>query len=176
MQVKRIAPWCVPLCAAMLLAGCRRENSERIDFEMGERAPIGPLTYSVIETTWQTQLGDALRLRVPQQRFLVMRMSVTNGGGSEVSIPLLQLENANGQTYLESDNGEGVDNWFGLLRTLKPAETQEGRIVFDVPLSSYRLRITDGAGAGLEKFAWISIPLHMDTDAGPVPIPGSPIK
>ena len=134
---------------------------------MGERAPIGPLTYTVIESMWQTQLGDILKLRVPQQRFLLIRLSVTNGGGSELSIPLLQLESYNGQSYRESEDGEGVANWLGLLRTLRPAETLQGQIVFDVPLTSYRLRVPDGAGPGAEKYAWISIPLHMEVDTQP---------
>ena len=41
------------------------------------------------------------------------------------------------------ENGDGVDNWFGLLREIAPAETKQGNIVFDVPLgllspASYR--------------------------------------
>ena len=155
------------LSCPWLFTGCSRENSARIDYAMGERAPIGPLTYTVIESMWQTQLGDILKLRVPQQRFLLIRLSVTNGGGSELSIPLLQLESYNGQSYRESEDGEGVANWLGLLRTLRPAETLQGQIVFDVPLTSYRLRVPDGAGPGAEKYAWISIPLHMEVDTQP---------
>jgi hypothetical protein len=139
---------------------------------MGEKAPIGPLTYSVIETSWRSQLGDGFKLRTPQQRFLVIRLAVTNGGGTDTSVPLLQLENQNGQMFMESENGEGIDKWFGLLRTIQPAETVEGRIVFDVPLTSYRLRVTDGAGPGAEKYAWISIPLRMDVDTVQTPVPG----
>ncbi|MBV9401843.1 MAG: DUF4352 domain-containing protein [Bryobacterales bacterium] len=153
---------------ACLPGGCSRENSARIDYAMGDQAPVGPLSYTVIETSWQTQLGDVLKLRVPQQRFLVMRISVTNGGGSELSIPLLQLESYTGQTYQESQDGEGLANWLGLLRTLRPAETLQGQILFDVPLTSYRLRVPDGAGAGAEKYAWISIPLRMDVDTQPL--------
>ena len=153
------------LSCAWLLTGCRRENSARIDYSMGERVPIGPLTYTIIESSWQTQLGDVLKLRIPQQRFLLIRLAVTNGGGSEVSIPLLQLESYNGQNYREVEDGEGVTSWLGLLRTLRPAETLQGQIVFDVPLTSYRLRVPDGAGPGDEKYAWVSIPLHMEVDA-----------
>jgi hypothetical protein len=32
------------LVSAWLLSGCSRENSARIDYEMGERTPIGPFT------------------------------------------------------------------------------------------------------------------------------------
>ena len=164
------------LLAAVWLAGCHREVSTRIDYSMGEKVPIGPLTYNVVESTWKTQMGEIFKLRIPQQRFLLIRLSVTNGGGSEVSVPLLQLENNNGQSFMESDNGEGVDNWFGILRTLAPAETQQGRIVFDVPLTSYRLRVTDGAGPGAEKYAWISIPLSLEVDPVQTPVPGPDVR
>jgi hypothetical protein len=46
----QLAVACALLCA-WLLTGCSRENSTRIDYGMGERAPIGPLTYTVIEST-----------------------------------------------------------------------------------------------------------------------------
>jgi hypothetical protein len=118
-------------------------------------------------------LGDGFKLRLPQQRFLLITVSVTNGGGKEISVPMLTVENQNGQTFQELESGEGIDNWFGVLRTLTPAQTQQGQIAFDVPLSSYRLRVTDGGGPGAEKFAWVQIPLRMDSDSNvdsPVPI------
>ena len=162
------------LAAMLLMTGCgTKQNSLRIDYPMGERVTLGPLTYNVIETAWRSQLGSDFKVRIPQQRYLMITVSVTNGGGHEVSVPMLTLENPSGQTFVESDNGEGVDNWFGLLRTLSPAQTQQGRIVFDVPLTSYRLRVTDSGETGGEKFAWIQIPLHMDADT-PIdsPTPG----
>jgi hypothetical protein len=82
------------------------------------------------------------------------------------------LENPSGQDFLESDNGEGLDNWFGLLRTITPAQTQQGKLIFDVPLTSYRLRLTDGAGPGLEKYTWVTIPLRMDVDTVSTPALG----
>jgi hypothetical protein len=164
------------LAAALALTGCgNKQSSVRIDYPMGERVTLGPLTYNVIETAWRSQLGSDFKLRIPEQRYLMVTISVTNGGGHEVSVPLLTLENQNGQTFVESDNGEGVDNWFGLLRNLNPAQTQQGRIVFDVPLSSYRLRVTDGSEAGSDKYAWVQIPLHIDADSpidSPTPSPG----
>lgn len=141
---------------------------------MGERVTVGPLTYNVIESVWRSQLGDVFKTRVPQQRFLLIDITVTNGGGKEISVPLLTLENQSGETFPESENGEGVDNWFGILRTLSPAQTQQGRLVFDVPLTSYRLRLTDGGEPGTEKYAWVEIPLRIDTDTGvSSPIPGT---
>jgi hypothetical protein len=157
------------------LAGCSRtQNSVNIDYQMGERIVVGPLTYNVVESVWRSQLGDSLKVRIPEQRFLLLTISVTNGGGKEVSVPLMTLENPAGQTFRESENGDGIDGWFGLLRTLGPAQNQQGRVVFDVPLTSYRLRLTDGGESGNEKVAWVQIPLHLETDPGvETPLPGS---
>ena len=169
----------VPLFSLFLLAialgGCGgKGSSARIDYPMGERVTVGPLTYNVVETVWRSQLGDLLKIRVPEQRFLLITISVTNGGGRDISVPLLTLENQNGQSFRESDDGESVDHWFGLLRTLSPAETKQGRILFDVGLTSYRLRLTDGGDSGAEKYAWVEIPLRIDTDSGvTVPAPVS---
>jgi hypothetical protein len=160
------------------LAGCASSQSASgTEYQMGERVSVGPLTYNVVESVWRSQLGDALKVRIPDQRFLVLTISVTNGGGKQISVPFLTLQNQSGQMFQESENGEEVDNWFGLLRNLDPAQTQQGRILFDVVLSSYRLRVTDGGDPGTERFAWVEIPLRIDTDEGiDTPVPGLPSK
>jgi hypothetical protein len=156
----------------LLQTGCVREqNSMHLDYQMGERVVVGPLAYNVIETVWQTQIGNEFRMRIPEQRYLLVTVSVTNGGGHDISVPLLKLEGQNGTTYTELDNGEGVNQWFGLLRTLNPAQTQQGRLLFDVPLGTYRLRLTDGGDPGTEKSARVVIPLRMDSDTYSAPLP-----
>jgi Domain of unknown function (DUF4352) len=165
------------LTLAGLLVGCSHADPPPSEYSMGEKVTIGNLTYVVHDSSWYGQLGDVLKIRPPQQRFLILAISVTNGGGNDASLPLLTLQNSDGRDFLESENGEGVDNWMGLLRTISPAQTQEGRILFDVPLTSYRLRLTDGAGPGLEKYAWVSIPLRMDVDSDvQSPPPGDSAK
>ena len=167
----------VPAACAVFLAGCTPQGAVRNEYPLGEKVPIGPLTYTVVETAWKSQLGQMLKIRVPQKRFMLITVSVTNGGGHEISVPLLQLEDANGKVYPESDNGEGVDNWFGILRNLNPAETQQGRLLFDVPLTSFKLRLTDGGDPGTEKYAWVQIPLRMDIDSSiQSPEPGVGLK
>ena len=139
---------------------------------MGDRITAGPVVYNVIQTMWRTQLGDIFKTRVPENRFLVITLSATNGGGREASVPLLTLEGDNGKEYRELENGDGVNNWFGLIRSISPAETRQGNIVFDVPLTSYRLRLTDGSEPGTEKFVWVDIPLRLDTDTS-IEVPGA---
>ena len=152
------------LLSILLTAGCTKKEEPKQEYVMGERALIGPLTYRVLDSGWLSQLGEVFKIRFPEQRFLILTVSITNGGGKELSVPLLSLVTENGQIHREVDNGEGVVNWLGLLRSIDPAQTLEGRIVFDVPLTSYRLRITDGGDAEDEKEAFIAIPLRMDVD------------
>jgi hypothetical protein len=161
------------LALSVFLAGCNHTSVGPADHAMGEKVGVGPLTYTVIETNWSSQLGDGFKIRSPQQRFLAITLSITNGGGSDASIPLLSLDSSDGMSYVETDNGDGLDNWLGLIRTISPAQTMEGKILFDVPLGSYRLRLTDGAGAGAERYSWVSIPLRLDVDTGvQTPTPG----
>jgi len=160
------------LAGGLLLTGCGKQNSVQINFQMGDRITAGPVAYNVIQTVWRTQLGDIFKSRVPENRFLMITLSATNGGGREISVPLLTLEGDNGKEYHELEDGDGIGNWFGLIRTISPAETRQGNIVFDVPLTSYRLRLTDGGEPGTEKFVWVNIPLRIDTDTS-IEIPGA---
>ena len=162
----------LPLALA-LLTGCRPQAPERLNYGMGERVEVGPLTYVIVESFWRTQLGELFQIRVPQQRFLLVRLSVTNGGGSDASVPLLQLDAPNGQSFKELEDGTGISGWLGLFRNVAPAQTQQGLIVFDVPLTSYRLRLPDASDTGYEKYAWVEIPLRLDSDQVQSPVPGS---
>ena len=140
---------------------------------MGERVTNGPVVYNVVQTVWRAQLGDLFTSRAPQNRFLLITLSATNGGGKEVALPFFTLDAPNGKEYTELQSGDGVENWFGLLRTLDPAETRQGNLVFDVPLTSYRLRLSDGGEPGTEKNVWVQIPLRLDTDTSvAMPAPG----
>jgi hypothetical protein len=160
----------LPLC--LVFSGCSQENSTRLDYKMGEKIPLGPLTYNVIQTSWRNQLGEGFKIRSPQQRFLLISISVTNGGGKEVALPLFKLETDRGESITESDNPEGVPNGIGILRSVTPAQTLQGSLLFDVPLAGYKLILTDGGEPGLEKTAFVDIPLRMDVDQGvQVPTP-----
>ena len=59
---------------------------------------------------------------------------------------------------------------------MKPAETLQGRVIFDVPLSSFRLRLPDGGESGYEKYAWVNIPLSISAGEVQTPLPGSGTK
>jgi Domain of unknown function (DUF4352) len=163
----------VAVVAGLPLAGCKKATSEQINFQMGERVIATPMIYNVVQTVWRTQLGDLFKVRVPDHRYLLIALSATNGGGRPLSIPFFTLEGSNREEYKELSIGDGVENWFGLLREIAPAETRQGNLAFDVPLASYRLRLTDGGEPGSEKLVWVEIPLRMDTDTSiSTPLPG----
>jgi len=166
--------WSVLLCSwALFFTACQKAPATGTQFAMGDRVPVGQMTYSVVESEWKTQLGESFKVRSPENRFLLIKISVTNGTGKDASIPLFTLEASNGQTYRELSNGEGVVNWFGLLRTISPGQTQQGAILFDVPLTSFKLRVPDIADPGLERFVTVQIPLRLDSDI-PIQSPISP--
>jgi hypothetical protein len=175
-MLRRLTPliFVVTLASPILLqTGCTQQNAVRAEYQMGEKVTIGPLTYTVIETKWPSQLGDVLKLRLPERRFLMISLSVTSGAGHPLTLPLLSVEGSNGHLYQESENGEGLNHWLGMLRNLNPSDTAQGQILFDVPLGSYRLRVPDGGEPGAEKYAWVEIPLHLDpSETVTAPTPG----
>jgi hypothetical protein len=166
--------WCAFICSAALLSSaCQKAPASGGVFPMGERVPVGQVTYSVVDSAWKTKLGESFKARSPEQRFLLLTISIVNGTGHDISIPLLTLEGPDGQTYRELSNGDGVDNWLGLLRTISPGQTEQGRVLFDVPLTSYRLRVPDVADPGLEKYVKVDIPLRLDSEV-PIQSPIAP--
>jgi hypothetical protein len=156
----------------LFLGSCERRERKTTNIEMGEKVELGPFTYVVVESSWRNQLGEGFAVRSPQNRFLIVAISATNNSGDEVAVPRLSVEGSGGQMYQEVEDGAGVTNWLGVLRLLRPGQTLQGRVVFDVPLGSYRIRLPDGGGTGYEKYAWVDIPLRIDSDPVQAPLPG----
>ncbi|WP_031498530.1 DUF4352 domain-containing protein [Bryobacter aggregatus] len=168
--------------AAVLQFGCAKDaletdaNIQRASktFKMGERASVGLLTYSVLESTYFTQLGDQGKVRLAEKRFLVIRLSITNGGGKEAEIPLFRLVDNQGVETPELQEAEFLSGWFGIIRKVGPTMTEEGRILFDVTPKNYKLEVSDGGETGKEQLAFIEIPMDFDT-AEPIPAAGQGI-
>src|SRR5437773_4014148 len=147
------------LAAELLCNGCNSSaggNSVIANYSMGDRAQAGALIYTVFDTKWMPQLGASPTERIPTNRFLLVRLSVVNSGSAESGVPTLTLIDDNGQRFPELGNGEGVPQWVGFVRRLKPADTLTGNIVFDVPLKHYKLEVVDETE---EKKALVDIPL-----------------
>jgi hypothetical protein len=146
---------------ALLMLGCRDNTTPKAaslgTFNMGERAQVGPLIYTVFDSHWELSLGDQPTPRIPTNRFFIVNVSAVNSAGAAVSIPTFSLVDDSGQVYQELDNGEGVKNWLGFVRRVRPAESAQGTIVFDVPQKAFKLRVADEE----DHFAMINIPLSL---------------
>lgn len=127
---------------------------------MGERVQAGPLVYNALEAEWKTELEGG---KTPQSRFLLVRVSITNGSGRQISVPSFTLEDAAGKSYPEVTEGVGsVRNWLGILRTVEPSQTEQGYAIFDAPMAAYKLVVSDAGDIGSEKYAHIEIPVHLE--------------
>jgi len=158
------------LVALAFLAGCARDPGGVRMHSMGDRAEVGTLIYTVLEAEWFSHLGEGPAARTPKNQFLVLRLNVTNSGPTEITIPAMTLVDPGGRTYEQEGNGEDVPDWLGLLRRVQPAQTEQGRVLFDVPRGDYQLRVTDDAFEPEDlKVALIQIPLRFESHTSTLP-------
>ncbi len=141
-----------------MLGGCSRTAGNEPVFAMNDRLEVGPLVYTVFDADWRDHLPGG---KNPKNKFLIIRLSITNSGGRSITVPLLEVMNEKGDSAHEYVEVEGLEEWMGLLRPIEPAQTEIGRIVFDVPAGVHRLRLTDGGEAGHEKTALVEIPFRL---------------
>lgn len=156
-----IAKALVALLAGSLMTGCSFVQPSQPVRQMGELTTVGPVNYTVLESEWRTQLGESFEATIPEHKFLLIRLSVSNAGNQQISVPLLRLIDADEQPHLEYTDVQGVPDWLGLLRVLPPASNLQGTIVFDVPAGDYNLEVTDGGDLSNERTALIMIPLTI---------------
>jgi len=153
------------LCFILILllpaCGAGGSGNQTVVRQMGERVQVGPLIYTILEADWLNELPGEASPRVPQHKFLTIRATVTNSGSREVNMPLLNLVDEANNQILEIDDGKGVEEWFGLYRAIKPADTLPGRFVFDVRPGNYKLQLSDGGDLEKESTALVSIPLRL---------------
>ena len=156
---------------AFLMTSCGEEKTFPVrTYSIGEKVAIGRLVYTVFDTQWHTHIGEGAEARVPQHRFFLVRMSAVNGGSSETLIPNVSLQDDAGNSYTELSNGQGVTQWFGFLRNVKPADSAQGNVLFDAPARHYRLKVTDESR---EQTALIDIPLNFSSETPDIPTPGA---
>jgi Domain of unknown function (DUF4352) len=154
-------------CAILLVtaAGCTQPPAKV--YATGERIDVGSVTYTVHDAEWVTELPTgADKPRAPKQRFLIVHLAVNNAGHAEVTPPLLHVVDAANVEHIELAEGQGVPSWLGVLRNVKPGESIQGRVLFDVPPGAYNLKVTDGAEPENEKTALVKLPeakAHMES-------------
>ncbi len=152
--------------ATVLQTGCITSAPPVNVYRLGEKVQVGALTYNVIEANWRAQISDGAASRIPSHRFLVVHLTVANNGKEETSAPALTVVDETKKTFDESMDGQGIPNWLGMIRKLKPADTLDGSILFDVDPKSYKLKLDDGLGGPQ---AMIELPLQFEAGQSSVP-------
>ncbi|HUI54888.1 MAG TPA: DUF4352 domain-containing protein [Bryobacteraceae bacterium] len=168
----RLRPLVLSLTAAVALSlnSCGSKPAAVRTYDLGQRVELGHLIYTVFETQWLPVIGTGLGARVPQNRFFLVRMTIVNAGSEELLAPNLSIEDDQHNSYDELSNGDGVPQYLGYLRRLKPAESLAGNIVFDAPPKHFKLKVTDENG---DQSAYVDIPLNFTAETPEVPIPNS---
>src|SRR5437870_5028501 len=118
---------------ALISCGDSEKSGPVRTYNLGERATVGHIVYSVFETQWLYQIGQAPDARIPTHRFFLVRLSAVNGGGGELTVPSLSVVDDNGNSYPELSDGTGVPQYIGFLRRVRPAESVQGNALFDAP-------------------------------------------
>jgi len=101
LHMRPVSVACVAFLLFMFAAGCSSgtSGSRPAVFSMGEPVQVGPLIFTILDAEWHDQLGEPPNVRTPQQRFLSIRISVTNSGVATSGIPALSLVDSRGTTY-----------------------------------------------------------------------------
>jgi hypothetical protein len=163
---------------ALPFSGCKgimKQSAEEPTVNMGTTVAVGGVKYTVFQSEWRDNLDTAQTPRLPRNRFLLLQVAVENATGGELGIPMLQLINEKGDTFDEESNGTGVQDWLGFLRVAKPNATERGVVLFDVPQTGYKLRVSSGDDdPEKEKTALIDIPLRVDVEPQSVTAPMDP--
>ncbi|MBZ5625099.1 MAG: DUF4352 domain-containing protein [Acidobacteriia bacterium] len=172
MRQLRVPLFFAAVIAALLGIACGDKPAYPVrTYPMGDRVELGHIIYTAFETQWLTQIPQEPTPRVPQHRFFLVRLSAVNSSGGDLVVPNLTIQDDHGKSYQELSNGDGVPQWIGFLRQVKPADSLQGYIVFDAPPAHYKLRVTDEDD---ERVALIDIPLNFGAETPDVPIPGIP--
>ena len=175
---------------ALALCGCKKAATPEPVGALGAPLAVGQLTYTALETEWRESLDSAQGPRTPKNRFLLVHLTVMNASSEQKAAPLLQLLDAAGGVHPEIAEGEGVPEWLGYLRLVPARESRSGRLLFDVPQGSYKLRVSSGGDPESEQTALIELPLQLNSvvprdsaapgfagEAAPqLPAPGKPTK
>lgn len=147
------------LCVLVaILAACSDDPVRIRTYNMGERVQAGPLVYDAFDTHWYLTLGPQSGPRIPSNRFLVVRISISNNGATDSSVPTLSLVDDSGQTIHEVSDGTGVPDWIGIARKVGPMNTEKGNIAFDATPRHYKLRVADETD---QIIAYIDLPLNL---------------
>lgn len=147
------------ISAILALTACNAAHVRQTKiYQSGEKAEHNKLTYSVVDAQILPRLGEDPNARIPQNRFFIVQISVSSSNNQPSPIPALALVDDAGKVYPELADGTGVQRWMGVIRSVDPAQTESGQILFDAPAAHYKLRLTDDTD---EDDVFIDIPLNF---------------
>lgn len=169
MILPSLSPVCVALASLVCLSSCGGGKDKIIrTYELGTHVEVGHLIYTVFETQWLPQIGTGDTARIPKNRFFLIRLTAVNSGGEELGVPNPVLLDDKGNSLEELREGEGIAQWLGYIRKVRPADSISGNIAFDAEPKHYRLRLTDEDG---ENATIIDLPLNFTAETPPVAFP-----
>lgn len=146
----------------LAVTGCSSFSSTKnqpVIYAAGDKATVGPLTYTITDTQVTQQLGDDPNTtRTPQDRFFLVKVSISNSSSDSQPIPAMTLVDDAGRNYTELSDGANVANWLGVVRSVAPTQTEQGVVVFDAPTKHYVLRLNDVLD---DKEIGIDVPLNF---------------
>lgn len=158
--------------AAFGLAGCSSEPKPVAKvYNLGEMVSLGKLTYTTLGAEYRTQITGITKM--PTSRFLIVQLSIKNDGTDVANIPSFKLLGPNGQELPEVMDIEGWGDSLGYIRQLQVGQTMTGSIVFDVPMSAYKLELTNGGDPAVEKIAYVELPATIVTAEPKLAAPGT---
>ena len=165
------------IAVGTLLSGCSGTTGRQTKvYQPGEKAMVEKLTYNIVDTQIAPKLGDDANPRLPQNRFFIVQIAVSNASNKPMAIPSMTLVDDSGKVYNELADGTGVLRWLGIVRNVDPAQTEQGAILFDAPAVHYRLRLTDDTD---KEDIYVDLPLnfmHEQMNSAPVVAPDEAVK
>jgi hypothetical protein len=145
--------------AVFALTGCNSAPTRTVKmYQSGEKAEHNKLIYSIVDAQIFTRLGEDQDARIPQSRFYVVQLSVSNSGNARSSIGPMTLVDDSGKLYPELADGTHIPHWLGVIRNVDANQTETGFVVFDAPSAHYKLRLTDETD---DEDVFVDMPLNF---------------
>ena len=160
----------LPVALAFALLSCSTDDKVQAPrlYRMGDRAQAGNLFYTVLDRQWRNEFGEGPAARLPENRFYLVRISVENNSATEAIVPGIELVDDSGAAFPELTDGDGVQDWIGNTRQVKPSVANQGYVLFDVQPKHYKLRVW---GEEEKQAALVDLPLSFDSDLPDVTTP-----
>lgn len=139
-----------------------REQQERErQPQIGVPIEVGSFVYTVNNVTWKNVIGKGeLIQQHPDAAYLVIDLTVQNVSSKPQFVDSPSLVDPGGRTYALTSNVFIVEGSQFLLKELNPQVQSRGNVVFDVPYSSYSLRLGGGMGSLLHKVKTVPVVIY----------------